>query len=348
MSGAPPGWGRYPAWLVHKHESAAAPANTGPVPVVTAPGMWHKTVHEGPVPAVTPIPATHHRIDLGPVCIGAQHNPSIVSIDGTLHVSIRVLVGKATTNFLATVRKDWSLFGVARVMHNWGMDRGHVVPGGRGHIELEDFRLFTWLHRLWAIAAVHDGSATLIQQGLVELGLDGLVRSIHCQISPRHEKNWMPWIDDAKLRLVYSIDPLVALDVDPELRLARAPEPQGTGTIRGGSQLVPYSRGWLCIVHQVYRPKRVAPAYNPLLGGFPQGVKDPVAGDAPVVYLHHFVKIIGSDVLISRPFYFRQIGVEFCAGLTRHEGSFVASFGVADKEAWLAEISEESIEELFS
>jgi hypothetical protein len=307
--------------------------------------IWHMLSHTTSVPQVEPLPGEYHRIAVE-FNNGAQHNPTVfVDADGALRGIIRVLHGTLTTNYLGRIGPNWRFDNPERISCN-------VMIG-----QLEDFRAFIWGGRLWAIAATHGGGNPpwAIRQALVELDpVSGEILQAHVQPSHRHEKNWMPCADGDELRLVYSTHPLKTFQVTAAPGVCRALPgalsiEQGLSHIRGSTQLVRYQDGWLALVHQVYRPKLEAPGHNPLLGFFPEVVKDPVAGDEKVVYLHKFAKFSREldKVELSAPFYFRRIGIEFACGLAPWGDGFVASFGVADKEAWLVEVTAETVEQSF-
>jgi hypothetical protein len=46
---------------------------------------------------------------------------------------------------------------------------------------------------------------------------------------------------------------------------------------------------------------------------------------------------------LSCPFYFREMGIEFAAGLAVDGDDIVASFGVRDAEAWLVRMSADQV-----
>ena len=320
-------------------------------PSVQKTSEWHRVVHEAGVPDVNPLESVLHPIavDEGPCIPGAQHNPSVFVVDGELHALVRVLHGRRTTNFVGRVSEDWTL-PTARRVNVVG------VPPHETPAEIEDLRIFSWRGGLWAIAAAHDGHNPpyAIRQALLELSPDGAaIRGVHVQASARHEKNWMPAVLGDRLRLVYSVDPLVVLEMDGyRVRPEAKSIPQTTGHLRGGSPLVPWQSGgqWLAIVHEVHRPRRTSANHNHLLTSFwPPVAPDPVAGLEPVVYLHRFAIFDAelTTVRFSPPWYFKHVGIEFCPGLVAHGGRLIASFGVADKQAWLAEIALETVAAFF-
>ncbi len=51
-------------------------------------------------------------------------------------------------------------------------------------------------------------------------------------------------------------------------------------------------------------------------------------------------------VNLGEPFHFRQVGIEFCAGLARWRDQWVLSFGVADKEIHLGLVGDDVVREM--
>lgn len=129
------------------------------------------------------------------------------------------------------------------------------------------------------------------------------------QWAQRHQKNWMPIVDRPG-EFIYSISPLVIIDAD-NLPVGDLP----CGRLRGGSQVISVGTGYLCIVHDV----TFSGSSRTYLHRF--------------VQLNRFLEVVGmSDV-----FYFVKRGIEFCAGLARDGSRLIASFGVDDSSAYLAE-----------
>jgi hypothetical protein len=62
--------------------------------------------------------------------------------------------------------------------------------------------------------------------------------------------------------------------------------------------------------------------------------------DTSRVYLHRFVSLDDEFRItgISPQFIFRAPGIEFAAGLAILDNSVIVSFGVADRECWLARL----------
>jgi tetratricopeptide (TPR) repeat protein len=148
----------------------------------------------------------------------------------------------------------------------------------------------------------------------------------------RHEKNWMPFVVDGELHILYMCAPSVVghLDADTQLVVDSSTSgPPAATHFRGGSQGVPFNDGYLFLVHEV------------------------TFFDTRRVYSHRFIHLTSSvtktgerrwDITsMSCPFYFRELGIEFAAGLATDGEDLVASFGVRDAEAWLVRMSADHV-----
>jgi len=294
-------------------------------------------------------------------------NPSLCWYAGKLLASLRLQAGRFSHVFLAELRHvelpsasrvprslqeledlpaqppdtTWKL-GPARKLLNW---TSHLPDNWSG---FEDVRLCTGPSgELWANAAAY-GPEQKPQQvilrcaeqasGLVSPG--DFVRALP-QPTPRHEKNWMP-VGDGSLRWVYSVEPLVVLQLDPRLG-AVSPNPasqSGRGRVRGGSQLVPLGAGdsgnhggFVAVVHELHDHA----IYTHRLAAFDRAL---------------------TRVRFGPPFYFEHQRIEFCAGLARAElgprgfgdwlpgwgrdgSDWLMTYGDADKAARLAVVPDE-------
>jgi hypothetical protein len=151
-------------------------------------------------------------------------------------------------------------------------------------------------------------------------------------VSPQdHEKNWMPW----QRGWAYSCSHdghVVTVEPDPELDggwqlCQRSTSPPIARAFRGGSQLVPFHDGWLCLVHEV--------AW---------------LGDRRA-YEHRFVWFDTHMTIarVSPPFAFRETqAIEFAAGLAQLGDDLYATFGVRDAEAWMARVDADDVWRLLS
>jgi len=264
---------------------------------------------------------------------GNPLNPSIVLFEGRRIVSVRVCSKEQKTTHNFFYIND----GGPHLLR----DASGAGPFEYGY---EDLRLFVWDGKLHAIAATStQGTAGSPRTGQTILEIDvsdmPTVTRVWRQESPRHEKNWMPCVHPEGLRLVYATDPLMVLDVDRAL-VERASGPKSEvvsvrprvadlpgldAILRGGSQLVPYKGGWLAVVHQIHGE----------------------AGSLEkAIYVHRFAAFDADlrSVKVSEPFYVKHVGIEFVSGLARGDGCWQLTVGVADKEAWLCDVSDDIVD----
>ena len=138
----------------------------------------------------------------------------------------------------------------------------------------------------------------------------------------RHEKNWMPVVGPSTQQLfVHSTQPSITWGEDSGFVAVTSDRLDYDGPgLRGGSQVIPLSLGYLAVVHEVtWEPQRH--------------------------YWHRFVYFSPwlAPINISRRFYFNEPGIEFAAGLVEHEDDFVVSFGFRDQQAMLARIPKDAV-----
>ena len=194
-------------------------------------------------------------------------------------------------------------------------------------VGLEDLRLIDVGGRLLGIAARRDASPTMLcEQTLVDTGISGdatttfavSVRHLESPIADRHEKNWMPFVVDDQLYVIYSCDPCVILRIDNDGTVTPASTthgPPAAAGFRGGSQGIDLGDAHLFVVHEV--------------------IHDPNGR----VYAHRLIRLDHATWMIdamSAPFHVTRIGIEFCAGLATFDGDALLSFGVDDATAWIA------------
>lgn len=229
-----------------------------------------------------------------------------------------------TRNFLLDLDADLKTTKTTELVDATGESRtGYPIHG------FEDARLFAWRGSWWASATVCDFTEDGRREiALLQIDDDGQVTraeplrgpwSVHAQ------KNWMPLVDGDQVRFIYAtsldgdvgsttvFDLVEASDSDAKLRYS-AKAPSGDyahGRLRGGSQALKVDGGWIFAVHDV---------------AFPGSGR---------IYLHRFVFVDDALQLVSMtdPFYFEQLGIEFCAGLARAGDKLVASYAVNDGSA---------------
>jgi hypothetical protein len=219
----------------------------------------------------------------------------------------------------------------------------------------EDCRLFFWSGRPWATCTIRDLTTEgWCEQALLEIKDAGDYYEFSKVIALRsdwtkstHQKNWKPLCpaNMTWLSYIYSTDPLCVLDVgsDAKMPVHARSQVSHSGRLLGSSQVIRLLGG-------------------PQMAAISSDVKDPgiqqyggwLWVDHEVswnnhgrerIYAHRFVLAdveLTHVVARSDPFYFKQLGIEFCAGLattgttTSTDDKLVLSYSVHDASSELA------------
>jgi predicted GH43/DUF377 family glycosyl hydrolase len=268
-------------------------------------------------------------------------NPSICRLHNQMFMNVRCVnyytdfdekiihpVGEPlrTRNFLLGVDRDISRQGRC----------GEILPPADlprlntdQPLGVEDVRLFPYHGELWT-------SGTVVQTN-AEQRADILVARIpHMQMcdwkirqnkrAPRHQKNWAPVIGGAVMKyalptFIYSYDPFHLYE--DGLCLGAPQPPIAAHTWSGSTQAIPYYEGYLVMIHEkTYQP------------------------DMTVTRRWYQQRFAWYDTRwnlrkISRRFQFDNGETEFPCGMCVHPDGrrLVISYGVLDREAWLAIIT---------
>ncbi|MDX2025962.1 hypothetical protein [Microcella sp.] len=261
----------------------------------------------------------------------SRFNPSIVQLNGS------TIVGVRSANYRLTdagrYEMDDAVIRSETVLVDWrdglaSPPRPLVIDTDREPSSFpvqgwEDVRLFAHEGRLHGLATVRDVDASgVCRIALLVPGDAHHLREVLVE-SPdpeRHEKNWAPWPGTDGIRAVYSWDPLRVITIDSRSGRStldsRGATGLGPGT-RGGSGAIELDDGGsLFVVHESHH--------------LPSGR----------AYLHRFVSLSADGALVSASPRLRLMGfgVEFVAGAARHGDELLVTFGVGDREAWLAQV----------
>lgn len=196
---------------------------------------------------------------------------------------------------------------------------------------LEDLRLFVWNNEVWFSTTCWFTGATP-QILLCQLDCDSHeVKRKYLLLGPKGEfhpeKNWIPYIVEGKLYFIYSHQPYTILHI-PKLPT----EPTGRivchihreeelkfhlADLRGSAPPIPLNDGYIGLTHEVItREKRY--------------------------YIERWVwyDTTMTPKMMSPPFYFRHLGVEFSCGMVRSydNQSVIVGLGQEDCEVYLAQI----------
>ncbi|MCA9876410.1 MAG: hypothetical protein KC442_01465 [Thermomicrobiales bacterium] len=226
-----------------------------------------------------------------------------------------------TRNYLAHLRPDGTVREVSVIDDGAVRTEPPLFPVAG----FEDCRLLWRDGAWWAAATRRDAAPGGVCQ-MVALRLEGarVVELIPLSDGvSRHEKNWMPIIGAGPLpAFVDTIAPTVVRQVNPATRqvttLSRRQAPAWTHSLRGGGQVLPAANGWLAVAHEPVSFQGGARVYNHRWVWFDAGWRLRQA---------------------SPPFFLRERGIEFAAGLAQQESDLLVSFGVWDREAWLGRVA---------
>ena len=283
--------------------------------------------------------------DVNPDKTYVNSNPSVaIASDGLMAVvrtvSYRIrpdgtydyngLVSIRTTNYLCRFDpKNLSLSESVELQRPTGLP----PPVSTEVLDMEDMRLIPHGGRVYAnTCMLEQNTEWWREQYFVEVnpatGETTNPRRIDPQEWPkRHEKNWMPILGEK----AFMYRPGVVIDWNGAVVKSHAPT-LATDQFSGGGQVVPLDDGWVAIVHEA-RP-------------------DPTNGKR--FYQHRFVWFDETFALqkVSRPFVFFDKQIEFAAGLAfvcndrPVANQFIVSFGVLDREAWIATVAEHEVRSL--
>lgn len=192
---------------------------------------------------------------------------------------------------------------------------------------LEDCRLFEWNQNLWFTCTTRDMvPSTTPQIALCQLAENKGNSTISVQkLIPlkgpdpdRCEKNWLPFIKEGELHLIYSYDPFVLYQFHSgncKQLLSYEPEHDFTH-FRGSAAPVVFDAGYLMLIHETVQ--------------FPDWTR---------CYLHRFVYMDNDFKIqsISKPFIFLHSGIEFCCSMTLDhlEKELILAIGIEDNRAGL-------------
>jgi tetratricopeptide (TPR) repeat protein len=297
------------------------------------------------LPGYAEVLATDVRVPLAPALADpwVPCNPSIARRGEGYVVNVRCV------NYRQSDARDWQVLDPERVVRtrNVLLDVDPALRAGRAREVVcddpplrtasirgfEDVRLLATPRGLRAVATTADRHPTCrIGPSWLAIAEDGRVTAHRPLVGYGEggvQKNWLPFLDETtgEPRLLYAQDPWVVLAVDEATGRCRAVEErrpaQDLSRWRGGAGPVPLATeegpGRLWLVHEVAHLE-----------------------DRRRRYLHRFVwtSADGERRRATAPFVFHHVGIEYAAGLcaTPDGRDLLVTYGVEDREAWLARI----------
>ena len=236
-----------------------------------------------------------------------------------------------TRNFLVQLSASFAVQSVREIQ-----DRCDLARLESSRIRgFEDCRLFKWQAQWWCSATSRDvnagQTATMLLLKMDDAGDFAAALPMRGYMDARHQKNWMPVVDD-RLRFVYSCAPVVVLATSPANGALTVDSSNATLAAcehwRGGGPLLPWDGGYLCVIHEA---------------------KDTAQGRQ---YVHRFVAFDANLVVQSASvaFVFKAAAIEFSCGLTLDPDAetLILSFGSGDSSACLASVPVAAVRSLLS
>ncbi len=241
-----------------------------------------------------------------------------------------------TKNFLVSYDKEFNFLSQHEIIENLPRERvsSWISTNIKG---LDDCRIFNYQNDSWFTCTTSDTNPLgNFQISLCKLGNKEFADSVHVKklvplFGPdpnRCEKNWVPFIKDNAMHVIYTYDPFIMYKPNMETgeceKVLEYTPSHDFSQFRGSAAPVAFDEGYLMVVHEVV-----------------------LMHDYSRCYLHRFLYLDKDFIVqkVSKPFTFFHQGIEFCSSATiDHLGKdLVLSLGVEDREAYLCLVDLETI-----
>lgn len=236
-----------------------------------------------------------------------------------------------TKNFLIDYDMNWNRLSQQEIVENF--ERGRLqscnVQG------LEDCRLVAYQEEVWFSCTTSDTNPTGQRQiSLCKLGDRGELSALIPLKGPnsnRCEKNWLPFVKEDHLYMIYAYQPFVIYEPDLKTGYCKTVvkyEPDHDfSPFRGSAAPIEFQEGYLVLVHEVLQQ-----------------------ADLERVYFHRFLYLDQDFKItkVSKPFTFQHFGIEFCCSMVvdHQEKELILAVGIEDREAYLHFVDLKSVESL--
>jgi len=261
--------------------------------------------------------------------IGAKHFKSLDLFDTSNTAKTR--------NFLVQYDRNFNLLSQKEIVEN--LPRVHVksinVEG------LEDCRLFEYKDSIWFTCTTLDTNpAKQPQISLCKLedkpiGPVVNVETLIPLFGPdpnRCEKNWLPFVKNNELHLIYSYSPLTIYKTffDPasgrvmhQVLKQNENSTHDFSRFSGSAAPIEFDNGYLLLVHET------------------------IYDDTQRNYMHRFLYMDPDFNILqaSKPFTFLHNGIEYCCGMTidHSEKNLILAVGIEDREAYLCTVDLDAV-----
>lgn len=250
---------------------------------------------------------------------GGQNYRSRDPLDGTIR----------TRNFLLKYDRNFKLLSQHEIIEELPREKKPVTVIG-----LEDCRLVNWNNAHWFTCTTYDVPKKNVSESLCKLadqpanGTYAVEKFIPLQGPDpnRCEKNWLPFVKDNALHVIYLYEPFIVYKLNPENGACDLVIKHDTShdfaRFRGAAGPIEWNDGYLVLTHEVIQTDHRH-------------------------YVHRFLYLDKDFEVkkISRPFNFRNQDIEYCGGMTiDHSGTkCIMTVGIDDKEAYLCTVDLKTI-----
>ncbi|MBI2743545.1 MAG: hypothetical protein HYX48_06480 [Chlamydiales bacterium] len=238
-----------------------------------------------------------------------------------------------TRNFLARYDRDLKLLSQDEIIENLPRERIHSF-----NIEgMDDCRIFGYNQASWFTCTTSDtnpaGNFQISLCKLADRAEKGVIQvekllPLKGPDPYRCEKNWLPFIKNGELLLIYSYDPFIIYKPDLESGECKTVVSEeyasDFGRFRGSAAPIEFDDGYLMLTHEVI-----------------------LTADYHRCYLHRFLYLDKNLKVkkLSKLFTFLHNGVEFCCSMSLNHTAteLLLAVGIEDREAYLCSLNLESI-----
>lgn len=197
----------------------------------------------------------------------------------------------------------------------------------------EDMRLIKHNGELWSVCTCRKTNPTGMNEIVIcKIDNNTITKVLRLKgfEEGRCEKNWVPFIHEDSICILYMSDPMTVIRPnletgEYEILCRKESNYFNYSDFRGGSQLIPYKNGYLYIIHEV------------------------IFRNSRRYYFHRFVYIENFEVVEFSPmFYLVNKTIEFVAGLcySKDKQNIIITLGLEDKKAYIYTMSVNDIDGL--
>lgn len=267
------------------------------------------------------------------ICKTVNYTQKRAEIYTPIDPSIKNIYGNVKTkSILLNYTKDFNLISQDEIIDN--LSKKQRVSMESGICDIEDCRIFATDPLQFTCTVFDMTTESRVQIASCRATDTSISSSLDLEEltllkgpdSTRVEKNWLPFIQNNTLHVIYSYDPFIIYSVDENTGATKesvkySPD-YDFSSFRGSAGPIPFDDGYLAVVHEVV---------------FKEGR----------IYLHRFLYLDQDFKVtkISKPFTYKHIGIEFCCGMTLDHSNkkLLMGIGIEDAEALIATVDLDTV-----